>query len=239
MGQSANRPKFISPPNGGRSPRTKIIFVGVLRAKISKGQVGEVSPPRGWNRKSATPPKFLNPIFLKTWDRIFFLNFRDQSGPQYLSFKTLIRKSIDQFFSKNEKKTKNSLRGAWPPNLTPEPRVPRNLSRARRGAHDPEKISEIGQRVAEKIEFEKKSLAPLAAKPEVGVVTWPYEMKAMKMFYIVWKYDDPRAGNDDVIRVFRKRVSAHYKCVNEKWRKILLYTHGPDEQKHYYGVVDY
>ena len=59
-----------------------------------------------------------------------------------------------------KKKQKNSLRGAWPPNLTPELRVPRNLSRARRGAHDPEKISEIGQSVAEKIEFEKKYLAP-------------------------------------------------------------------------------
>jgi len=58
------------------------------------------------------------------------------------------------------KKQKNALRGAWPPNLTPESYVPRNLSRARRGAHDAEKISEIAQRVVEKIEFEKNSLAP-------------------------------------------------------------------------------
>ena len=61
--------------------------------------------------------------------------------------------------------------GASPPNLTPEPHVPRNISRARRGAHDPEKISGIAQAVAEKIEFEKKLWRPLAAKPEVGVVT--------------------------------------------------------------------
>ena len=59
-----------------------------------------------------------------------------------------------------EKKQKNSLRGAWPPNLTPDPHDPRNLSRARRGAHDSEKISEIAQPVAEKIEFKKISLAP-------------------------------------------------------------------------------
>ena len=61
--------------------------------------------------------------------------------------------------------------GGWPPNLTTDSHVLRNLSRALRGAHDPEKISEIAQRVAEKIKFEKKSTAPLAAKPEVVVVT--------------------------------------------------------------------
>jgi len=66
---------------------------------------------------------------------------------------------MDQFFRKM-KKQKFSLGGAWPPNLTPDPHDPRNLSRARRGAHDPEKISEIGQGVAEKIEFEKNSSAP-------------------------------------------------------------------------------
>ena len=55
---------------------------------------------------------------------------------------------------------KKLLGGAWPPNLTPDSHVPRNLSRALRVAHDPEKISEIAQRVAEKIEFEKKSSAP-------------------------------------------------------------------------------
>ena len=58
------------------------------------------------------------------------------------------------------KKQKFLLWGAWPPNLTSEPNVPRNLSRPRRGAHDPEKISAIALAVAEKIEFEKKNLAP-------------------------------------------------------------------------------
>ena len=33
-----------------------------------------------------------------------------------------------------------------------------------------------------------------------------------------------------------KRVSMRN---DEKLRKILLYTHAPDEQKHYNGVVDY
>ena len=45
------------------------------------------------------------------------------------------------------------------PKFDPRPNVPRNLSRALRGAHDPEKISEIALTVAGKIEFEKK-LAP-------------------------------------------------------------------------------
>jgi len=59
-----------------------------------------------------------------------------------------------------EKNLKNSLWGVLPPNSTPDPHVPRNLRRAHRGAHDREKISEIGQGVAEKVEFEKKSLPP-------------------------------------------------------------------------------
>jgi len=55
------------------------------------------------------------------------------------------------------KKQKFLLWGAWTPNVTPESHDSRNLSRARRGAQDPEKISEIVQAVVEKIEFEKNS----------------------------------------------------------------------------------
>jgi len=58
------------------------------------------------------------------------------------------------------KKQKFLLWGAWPPNLTSEPNVPRNLSRALWVTHDPEKNSEIAQAVAEKTEFQKKTLAP-------------------------------------------------------------------------------
>jgi len=39
------------------------------------------------------------------------------------------------------------------------------------GAHNGEKLLAIAQTVHEKIEFEKKIWRPLAAKPEVGVVT--------------------------------------------------------------------
>ena len=60
----------------------------------------------------------------------------------------------------HRKNKKNLLWGAWPPNLTPDPHVPQDLSSAHRGAHDPEKTSEIAQAVAEKIEFEKKNFAP-------------------------------------------------------------------------------
>jgi len=69
-----------------------------------------------------------------------------------------------------QKNKKNLLWGVWPPNLTPDPNVPQNFSRAFHGAHDTEKISEIALTVAEKIEFEKKIWRPLAAKPEVIVV---------------------------------------------------------------------
>ena len=58
------------------------------------------------------------------------------------------------------KKLKISLWGAWPPNLASDPHHPRNISSPRRGAQDAEKVSEIAQRVAEKIDFEKKILAP-------------------------------------------------------------------------------
>ena len=53
--------------------------------------------------------------------------------------------------------------------LTPEPHDTWNFSRARWGAHDPEKILDIALMVAEKIEFEK-NWRPLAAEPEVVVV---------------------------------------------------------------------
>ena len=53
------------------------------------------------------------------------------------------------------KKQNFLLWGAWTQNLTPDPHVPRKLSRALWVTHDPEKISEISLTVAEKIEFEK------------------------------------------------------------------------------------
>ena len=50
--------------------------------------------------------------------------------------------------------------GGLAPKFDPRPHVPQNLSRAHHGAHDPEKVSEIPLTVAEKIEFEKKFVAP-------------------------------------------------------------------------------
>jgi len=69
------------------------------------------------------------------------------------------------------RKSKKFPLGGPGPKFNPEPHVPRNLSRALQVAHDHEKISEIALTVAEKIEFEKKFWRPLAAKPEVVVVT--------------------------------------------------------------------
>jgi len=82
------------------------------------------------------------------------------------------------FFCKIKKIKKIHFRGLAP-KFDPWPHVPRNLSRAHRGAHDPEKISEIPLMVAEKIEFEKKIWRPLAAKPEVILVRWPHFQKAI------------------------------------------------------------
>ena len=147
------------PQIGGDRPRTKTVFVRVPRPKICKGQVGEGSPPRGWNRKSAPPPKFSNPIFSKIRSGTYVQNFRDERGCQYLSIAGAVFTFNNQKLCDN-KKYKFSLWGAWPPNLTPYPHMPRNLSRPLRDAHDPEKNSEIAWAVAEKIEFEKKIWAP-------------------------------------------------------------------------------
>ena len=69
-------------------------------------------------------------------------------------------------------KTQKFYFGGLAPKFDPRPHHHRNLSRARWGAHGPEKISEIARTVAEKIEFEKKNLwRPLAAKPEALEVT--------------------------------------------------------------------
>jgi len=83
---------------GGAIPRTKTIFVQVPRTKISKGQIGKGSPPRGALEKVRHPQNF-EPHFLENLKVIFFQNFTFQRGHQYLSFDTLIQKSIDQFFS--------------------------------------------------------------------------------------------------------------------------------------------
>jgi len=58
------QPPPISPPNGGRFPQTKTIFLRVTRAIRCKGQVG-VRAPKGVN-----PPNFRPPIFSKTLRQI-------------------------------------------------------------------------------------------------------------------------------------------------------------------------
>ena len=89
----------------------------------------------------------------------------------------------------HRKNKKNLLWGAWPPNLTPYPHMPRNLSRPLRGAHDPEKNSEIAWAVAEKIEFEKKIWAPPSGQTgnDTGQVTicsesYPYVLESLKVW---------------------------------------------------------
>jgi len=104
--------------------------------------VADKSPPRGRTRKKCpTPQNWIH--FSQVTISNFFFNFRDLSGPHYLSFSTFIQKSMERIFRKMKKKF--LLWGTWPRNLTPDPYVPWNLSRAHRGAHDPEKISEIAR----------------------------------------------------------------------------------------------
>jgi len=148
----------ISPKWGAIPPEQKIFLSGSLGPNSPRVRRGK-GAPKGANSKKCHAPKNFEPHFLEKKSTDFFLNFRGQRGPQYLSFNTFKRKSVDRIFRKM-KKQKFSFWGAWPPNLTPDTHVPRNLSRAHLGAHDPEKISEMRQRVAEKIEFKKKILAP-------------------------------------------------------------------------------
>jgi len=101
----------------------------------------------------------LKPIFSKNRSTTYIQNFRDERGSQSLSTAGAIFTFNNQKLRDN-KKDIFSLWGAWPPNLTLEPHVPRNLSRALQWAQEPEKISEIARTVAEKIEFEKKFGTP-------------------------------------------------------------------------------
>jgi len=114
----------------------------------------------------------LKPIFSKNRSTTYIQNFRDERGPQSLQSLS----TAGAIFTFNNQKLRDNKKdiftlGAWPPNLTLEPHVPRNLSRALQWAQEPEKISEIARTVAEKIEFEKKIWRALAAQPEVGMVT--------------------------------------------------------------------
>ena len=134
-----------------------------LGPKFSRVRWGKGAPP-----KNCHAPKNFEPHFRENGSIDFFLNFRDQSRPESLSIDKFIRKFILQIFCKM-KKQKNSLWGVWPPNLTPVPHVPRNLSSPRRDVHDTEKISEIDQRIAEKIDF-KPNLSKIAKKANRGYI---------------------------------------------------------------------
>ena len=157
MGQSADRPNPISPPNGGRSPPNKNHFCQGPRAQNFQGSGWGREPPKGANSKKCHAPKIFDPHFL---EKIVPLHISKISGIKgdlnVCRFQKFIQKSFVRIFRKMKNK-QNSLRGAWPPNLTPDSHVHRNLSRARLGAHDPEKISEIARMVAEKIEFKAKT----------------------------------------------------------------------------------
>ena len=100
------------------------------------------------------------------------------------------------------KKIKKIRFGGLGTQIWPQPPCPLNLSGALRGAHDPEKISEIALTVAEKIEFEKKNWRPLAAKLEVVVVTWPNVSNEVDVFYNTWKYEDSRPRNTTLFEFF-------------------------------------
>jgi len=142
---------------GDPPPNKKTFLLRSLGPKSARVRWGK-KPPRGQTRQSATPPKIWTQ-FSRKKSVNFFLNFRHQRCPQLLWF------PHDRFHPQpreryHRKKLKNFTLGAWPQNSTPDPHVPRNLSRAHREAHDPEKISEIEQWLAEKIEFEKKIWRP-------------------------------------------------------------------------------
>jgi len=119
--------------------------------------VADKSPPRGRTRKSAPPPKTLNPLFELQFQKFFLISGIKVDHSTYRSAR-LFKNLWSGFFVK----WKNIflLRGTWPPNLTTDLYVPRNLRRAHRGAHDPENISEIARTVSEKIDFEKNLGTP-------------------------------------------------------------------------------
>jgi len=97
---------------GGDRPRTKTIFVRVLRTKFCKGQVGTKAPQEGELEKVPHPKNFES-TFLELQFKFFF-NFRDQRGPKYLSFSAFKRKSLERIFCKIKKYKKFTLGGLAP-----------------------------------------------------------------------------------------------------------------------------
>jgi len=140
---------------GDDSPGTKNISVRVPRPKISKDQMGKGAPQRGEIQKVPHPQNFRTPFSRKIVPQ-HISKISGMKGdrsvcqqPELFSLLMLrncvIIKSINFYF------------GGLAPKFDLRPHVTQNLSRARREAHDPEKILEIARTVVEKIEFKKKN----------------------------------------------------------------------------------
>ena len=122
------------PQMWGDRPRTKTIFIRVPRTKISKGQVGDKSPQGGELDKVPHPPK--NCAQFSGKKKNFFLNFRKRSPVTMISIRQIPPPAPGEV---PQKKIKNFTLGGLAPKFDPRPHVPRNLSRALRGAYDPVK----------------------------------------------------------------------------------------------------
>ena len=131
------------------------------------------------------------------------------------------------------KTKKFSLGGHWPPNLTFYPHVPRNLSRARRGAQDGKERSRIRSAVSEKIGVKEKNLAPSGGETGSGrgqVTSW---------------VGRSRGGLQPTRIRCRWGVGGRRYSTESKSRPAPVMEYGKkfcsirirDSQKYYYGVV--
>ena len=160
----------LTPPNGGRSPQTKTTCVRVRRPIIIEGQVRGAAPPSGRNKKVPRPQKWVNPIFSKFHSQIFPKFFGGQGDPHHYRL-AQFRENRTSRFRENRNSAKLHFLGVAP-QMGPQNRASPMVNVDTLEGHTMVK-SDRGYHpyLPRKSSLKIFLWRPLAAKPEVGVVT--------------------------------------------------------------------
>ena len=155
---------------GADPPQTKTTCVTVPRSIIIEGQVWGAGPPRGRNKKVPRPQKWVNPIFSKFHSQIFPKFFGGQGDPNHYRL-AQIRENRRTKFRENRISAKLHFLGAAP-QMGPQNRASPIASMGTLEGHPMvKKVRGYRPQFPRKSRSKKILWRPLAAKPEVGVVT--------------------------------------------------------------------
>jgi len=205
---------------GGDRPEQKPFLSGSLGPKSARVGWGTKAPEGGELDKVPHPPKIWTQFSPKKIDDFFF-NFRRQRGPRYYDIHMTDFAPPPPRERDHRKKKKKITLGDLAPKFDPRPHVPRNLSRGRRGAHDPEKISEIAQAVAEKIKFLKNFVAPWRPDRKRSRLR---DHTCRKLSLGTRMYENIKTLGLEMTTLF-DFFDISFGPTNGMSRKILLYTH--------------